>query len=44
MPELIAGLVPQFALDLWATVPPLAQYLVTTVFKILVLTDRKSVV
>jgi NADH-quinone oxidoreductase subunit H len=38
MPELIAGLVPQFALDLWGTVPPLAQYLVSTVFKILILT------
>ena len=38
MPEFIAGLVPQFGLDLWATVPPLAQYLVTTVFKILILT------
>jgi NADH-quinone oxidoreductase subunit H len=38
MPELIAGLVPQFALNFWGTVPPLAQYLVTTVFKILILT------
>jgi hypothetical protein len=38
MPEFIAGLVPQFALDFWMTVPPLAQYLITTLFKILILT------
>ena len=38
MPEFIAGLVPQFALDFWTTMSPLMQYLITTLFKILILT------
>jgi NADH-quinone oxidoreductase subunit H len=38
MPEFTAGLVPQFAVDFWLAVPPLAQYLATTLFKILILT------
>ena len=38
MPEFIAGLVPQFALDFWVTMSPLMQYIITTLFKILILT------
>ena len=38
MPEFIAGLVPQFALDVWVTMSPLVQYIITTMFKILILT------
>ena len=38
MPEFIAGLVPQFALDVWVTMSPLLQYIITTLFKILILT------
>ena len=38
MPEFIAGLVPQFALDIWVTMSPLVQYIITTLFKILILT------
>ena len=38
MPEFIAGLVPQFALDFWVTMSPLVQYIITTLFKILILT------
>jgi NADH-quinone oxidoreductase subunit H len=38
MPEFIAGLVPQFALDFWTTMSPLMQYIITTMFKILILT------
>ena len=38
MPEFFVGLVPQFALDFWVAIPPLVQYLITTLFKILILT------
>jgi len=38
MLEFIAGLIPQFAVDFWSTLPPLLQYLATTLFKILILT------
>ncbi|HNP66152.1 MAG TPA: NADH-quinone oxidoreductase subunit NuoH [Woeseiaceae bacterium] len=38
MPEIFASLVPGFAMDLWNTLPPLVQYLATTVFKILLVT------
>jgi NADH-quinone oxidoreductase subunit H len=38
MPEFIPGLVPQFALDIWVTMSPLMQYIITTMFKILILT------
>ena len=38
MPEFIPGLVPQFALDFWVTMSPLMQYIITTMFKILILT------
>jgi NADH-quinone oxidoreductase subunit H len=38
MLEFAAGLVPQFALDFWASLPGVAQYLVTTLFKILLVT------
>ena len=38
MPEFIPGLVPQFALDFWTTMSPLTQYIITTMFKILILT------
>ena len=37
MLEFLAGLIPQFALDFWNTFPPVLQYLVTTLFKILIL-------
>jgi len=38
MLEFIAGLLPQFAVDFWNTLPAVLQYLVTTLFKILILT------
>ncbi len=38
MPEFFGALVPQFALDFWASLPGVAQYLVTTLFKILIVT------
>ena len=38
MLEFIAGLLPQFAVDFWATLPSVVQYLLTTLFKILILT------
>ncbi|MGB5628061.1 MAG: NADH-quinone oxidoreductase subunit NuoH [Woeseiaceae bacterium] len=38
MLEFIAGLLPQFAVDFWDTLPAIAQYLATTLFKILILT------
>ena len=38
MPEFFANIVPQFAADFWATLPGLAQYLITTLFKILIVT------
>ena len=38
MLEFIAGLIPQFAMDFWNTVPAVLHYLVTTLFKILILT------
>ena len=38
MLEFFAGLVPQFALDFWVTIPPVLQYIITTLFKILILT------
>ena len=38
MLDFIAGLIPQFLLDFWATWPPVMQYLATTLFKILILT------
>jgi NADH-quinone oxidoreductase subunit H len=38
MLEFIAGLLPQFAVDFWSTLPPVVQYLATTLFKILILT------
>ena len=38
MPEFLASLVPQLLVDWWAAWPPPAQYLATTVFKILIVT------
>jgi len=38
MPEFFANIVPQFAADFWATLPGLVQYLITTLFKILIVT------
>jgi NADH-quinone oxidoreductase subunit H len=38
MLDALAGLLPQFLVDWWATWPPVAQYLATTLFKILVVT------
>ena len=38
MLEFIAGLIPQFLVDFWNTWPPVAQYLATTLFKILLVT------
>ena len=38
MPEFLAGLVPDFAMNAWNTIPALGQYLLTVLFKILVLT------
>jgi len=38
MLEFIAGLLPQFTVDFWNTLPAVLQYLVTTLFKILILT------
>ena len=38
MLEFIAGLLPQFAVDFWDTLPSVVQYLATTLFKILILT------
>ena len=38
MLEFIAGLLPQFAVDFWDTLPSVVQYLTTTLFKILILT------
>ena len=38
MLEFIAGLLPQFAVDFWNTLPSVVQYLATTLFKILILT------
>ncbi len=38
MPEFFGALIPQFALDFWASLPGVAQYLVTTLFKILIVT------
>ena len=38
MLEFIAGLLPQFAVDFWNTLPAVLKYLVTTLFKILILT------
>jgi NADH-quinone oxidoreductase subunit H len=38
MPEFFTGLVPQFLAEWWATWPPVAQYLATTLFKILIVT------
>ena len=38
MLEFMAGLIPQFAVDFWTSMPPPAQYLVTTLFKILIVT------
>ena len=38
MLEFIAGLLPQFAVDFWTTLPSVVQYLLTTLFKILILT------
>ena len=38
MLESLASLLPQFLVDWWATWPPLAQYLATTLFKILIVT------
>jgi NADH-quinone oxidoreductase subunit H len=38
MLEFLAGMMPQFLVDWWATWPPLAQYLATTLFKILIVT------
>jgi NADH-quinone oxidoreductase subunit H len=38
MLELLAGLIPQFLVDWWATWPGIAQYLATTLFKILIVT------
>ncbi len=38
MPEFLGSLVPAFALNLWNALPGLAQYLITVLFKILILT------
>ena len=38
MLEFIGGLIPQFLVDFWNTWTPLAQYLATTLFKILIVT------
>jgi NADH-quinone oxidoreductase subunit H len=38
MLEFLGSLVPAFALDAWNLLPPLAQYLITVLFKILILT------
>ena len=38
MPEFLGNLVPAFALDLWNLLPPLWQYLITVLFKILLVT------
>ena len=38
MLEFLGSLVPAFALDMWNAMPSLAQYLVTVLFKILILT------
>ena len=38
MPEFLASLVPGFGMDLWNWFPPLWQYLITVLFKILVVT------
>ena len=38
MLDALAGLLPQFLVDWWATWPPVAQYLATTLFKILIVT------
>ena len=38
MLDFVAGLIPQFLVDFWGTWPPVAQYLATTLFKILILT------
>jgi len=38
MLDFLANLVPQFLVDLWVTMPPLAQYLLVTLSKILVVT------
>ena len=38
MPDTLANLVPGFALDIWNMLSPLVQYLVTTVFKIALVT------
>ena len=35
MPEFFASLVPAFAQDAWGLLPPLLQYLITVLFKIL---------
>jgi NADH-quinone oxidoreductase subunit H len=38
MLDVLAGLLPQFLVDWWVTWPPVAQYLATTLFKILIVT------
>ena len=38
MLDTLAGLLPQFLVDWWATWPPVAQYLAATLFKILIVT------
>jgi len=38
MLEFIAGLLPEFAVNFWDTLPSVVQYLATTLFKILILT------
>ena len=38
MPEFLASLVPAFAMDAWNWLPPIWQYLVTVLFKILLVT------
>ena len=38
MPEFLGSLVPQFAVDFWTGLPGLAQYLIATLFKILIVT------
>jgi NADH-quinone oxidoreductase subunit H len=38
MLDALAGLLPQFLVDWWATWPPAVQYLATTLFKILIVT------
>ena len=38
MADFFAGLVPQFAMDIWNGFPGIVQYLITTLFKILVVT------